>query len=95
MKVTQQTPDAKPKINLTDTLPSRRYIISGDIAAMPNELARRKIPEDVLDAHAMDVSETLDGMASSAKRLAGRGLDFEEVLFGAARVSQEVLDASD
>ena len=62
---------------------------------MPTELTRKKIPVDVVDAHAKDVSETLDGMASSAKRLTSTNLTIEQILLGADKISKEMLNGTD
>lgn len=95
MKLTQHTTESPSKIVLTNIVPSRRYLIGGDVASMPTELARRKIAGDVVDAHAKDVSATLDGMASSAKRLTSTSLTIEQILLGADRISREMLNGSD
>jgi hypothetical protein len=89
---TKSTAVKEPKLVVSGVLPSQRYLVQGDVLPIPSELSGRRIPLPILDAHGRDVTETLDGIASSTKRITATGLPVDKILLAADKIAKEVLN---
>jgi len=92
MRLTQRAAGEEVKRVVLGMLPAERYLIDGTVLSMPNELSGRRISPEVLDAHSRDVTETLDGIASSTKRLSASRLPVARILMSADRIAREVME---